>query len=46
MQSLRRAPLPTAGIALGVALLAGCTTANALVLEFVTAESNAVGAQL
>ena len=28
MQSLSRAPVPTAVIALGVALLAGCTTAN------------------
>ena len=28
MQSLSRAPLPTVVIALGVALLAGCTTAN------------------
>ncbi len=28
IQYLRRAPLPTAAIALGAALLAGCTTAN------------------
>ena len=28
IQCLRRAPLPTAAIALGVALLAGCTTAT------------------
>ena len=28
IQCLRRAPLPTAAFALGVALLAGCTTAN------------------